>query len=177
MTESHQTSPIIPVIDERLGYDAKAPKDHKLKVEQYNDLLEDIYQREVELTKIKSALIAMRTEIDEDVRHMDGTSTLPREVVKFAEEETEAEKDKDAESLSDSSDKGKKDKKSAKKAKAKGSKGSKKSRISDSELDAEWDYKLELSKGSSKRERRASNASDVEVEMIPLRAKVALSSH
>jgi len=33
-----QTAPIIPVIDERLACPPTAPSDHKMKVEQYNEL-------------------------------------------------------------------------------------------------------------------------------------------
>ncbi|KAF8797607.1 hypothetical protein BYT27DRAFT_7125228 [Phlegmacium glaucopus] len=177
MTESHQaSSPIIPVIDERLAYQASAPADHKIKVDKYNELLEDIYQREVELTKIRSALVAMREEIAEETRILDGTNNETRDAVKDEEEKDEDDNGKEAEQLSDSSsEKGKK--KNYKKTKGKGKGHIKRSKMADSELDAEWDYKLELIRsGSVKKERRASDASEKEVEMVPLRPKAGVMS-
>lgn len=161
MAEAFQTSsPIIPVIDERLGYQANAPADHKIKVDKYNELLEDIYQREVELTKIKSALVDMREEIAEEARTLDGTSHETDNAVKVDEQE--------AEQLSDNNSDGKKDKKSYKKNRGKGKGHNRRSKMADSELDAEWDYKLELMRnGSVRRERDASE------KEVPLRAKAA----
>jgi len=170
MTEAQTSAPIIPVIDERLAYQASAPADHKIKVDKYNELLEDIYQREVELTKMKSALVDLRSEIGEEARILDGTS----EETHDEEEQEEEENDKEAEQLSDNSgEKAKKDKKNYNFKKTKGNwKGNRRSKLADSELDAEWDYKLELMR-NVKRERRASDASEKEV---PLRPKALLTT-
>jgi len=180
MTEPHQTScPIIPVIDERLEYQASAPADHKIKVDKYNELLEDIYQREVELTKIKSALVDMREEIAEEARLLDGTSdhSETHDAAKDEEEEEEAENGKADEQLSDSSTKRANSKKIYKKTKGKAKGHVKRSKIADSELDAEWDYKLELLRnGSVKKDRRVSDASEKEVEMVPMRVKAGLTA-
>jgi len=173
MTESYQTStPIIPVIDERLGYQASAPTDHKMKVDKYNELLEDIYQREVELTKIKSALVDLRSEIAEEAQHLDETHDAAKGNDEAEEEEEEAERHSD-------SSNSKKDnlKKVYKKTKGKAKGHIKRSKMADSELDAEWDYKLDLIRSESvKKERRASEANEKEVEMVPLRAKTGLTS-
>lgn len=53
-----------------------APVDHKKKVQEYNEMLEDIYQREVELTKIKSHLLAMRDEIVEEAQIYGGAEAM-----------------------------------------------------------------------------------------------------
>lgn len=146
-----------------------------MKVDKYNELLEDIYQREVELTKIKSALIDMRSEIAEEARLLEGTSDETHDAAKDDEEAEEEENGKEAGQLSDSRDNLKRIYKKTK-GKAKGH--VKRSKMADSELDAEWDYKLELLRSETvKKERRASNASDKEVEMVPLRAKALTASH
>ena len=145
-----------------------------MKVDKYNELLEDIYQREVELTKIKSALVDMREEIAEEARLLDGT-TSDEMHEKDDEEVEEEENSKEAGQLSDGS---KNLKKIYKKTKGKAKGHIKRSKMADSELDAEWDYKLELIRsGSVKKERHASNASEKEVEMVPLRAKALTASH
>ena len=130
--------------------------------------MEDIYQREVELAKIKSALVDMREEIAEEARILDGTSQETRDVVKEEEEEEEAE-DNNKE-LSDGSETSKKDKKIYKKTKGKSKGHIKRSKMADCELDAEWDYKLELIRNGSVKERRGSNAE------VPLRAKTDVSA-
>jgi len=171
MTEAQTTAPIIPVIDERLGYQTNAPADHKLKVDKYNELLEEIYQREVELTKMKSALVDMRSEIGEEARILDGTSEETRDGIEDDEEEEEAEQVSDSNGSEKSKPQAPKDKKNYKKTKGKG-KGNRRSKLADSELDAEWDYKLELMR-NDKREIRASDVS----EEVPLRAKTTVTSH
>ena len=146
-----------------------------MKVDKYNELLEDVYQREVELTKIKSALRDLRSEIAEETRLLDETSDETRDAAKGDEE---AEKEEEAEQPSDSSS-SKKDnlKKVYKKTKGKAKGHIKRSKMADSELDAEWDYKLDLLRGESvKKERRASDAFEKEVEMVPLRAKAVLTT-
>ena len=150
-----------------------------MKVDKYNELLEDIYQREIELAKIKSALVDLREEIAGEARLLDETtSDETRDAVKSSEEAEEDEEE--AEQLSDSSG-SKKDnlKKVYKKTKGKAKGHIKRSKMADSQLDAEWDYKLDLIRSDSvKKERRASVADAVEkeVEMVPLRAKTGLTS-
>ena len=168
-------------LQERLGYQASAPTDHKMKVDKYNELLEDVYQREVELTKIKSALVDLRTEIAEETKLFDKTSDETRDAVKD-NEEAEEEAEEGSEHNSDSSS-SKKDnlKKVYKKTKGKAKGHIKRSKMADSVLDAEWDYKLDLIRSESvKKERRASVANEKEVEMVPLRAKtgqINVTSH
>ncbi|KAF8966931.1 hypothetical protein BDZ97DRAFT_1917184 [Flammula alnicola] len=158
------TAPIIPVIDERLACLPTAPNDHKAKVAKYNELLEVIYQQEIELGTIKSTLLDMREEIAQEARILDGTSgqVIPAEV---SAGKSENDSDIDAEHvLSDSSsDKGpgKRDgavRKVAKKNKK--AKGSRRSKVPDAQLDGDWDFKLEFGPGAMHRGRRESDASD-----------------
>ena len=142
-----------------------------MKVDKYNELLEDIYQREVELTKIKSALVALREEITEEARLMDETTS--DETRNDAKNNEEGEEEEEAEQVSDSSS-SKKDnlKKIYKKTKGKAKGHNRRSKMADSELDAEWDYKLDLLRSESvKKERRGSDGFEKEVEMVPMRAK------
>lgn len=159
---------IIPVIDERLGYASSASKAHKDKVERYNDLLEEIYEHELELAKMKSALVDMRKEIVEDAQSLDGVAVGVKAV------QTDGIVNGDT-SDNDSIDKEKKDRKRGGRGKAivKG-KGKEKSKVAGTEMDVEWDYNLELS-NSAKRGRRASDASD-SVEP-PTRNAFVLGSH
>ncbi|KDR78378.1 hypothetical protein GALMADRAFT_245533 [Galerina marginata CBS 339.88] len=173
MAENFQTAaPIIPVIDERLECLPTAPRDHKVKVQQYNELLEDIYQREVELSNIKSTLVDMREQIAQEARILEGTniSGLVQQVQASASHEaskSDSGDSSDAEHavLSDSasSDKSRRDAvkllKDARKSKAK-AKSSRRSKVPDAQLGGEWDYKLELGRGSLKRGQRASDAED-----------------
>ena len=145
-----------------------------MKVDKYNELLEDIYQREVELARMKSALVDLREEIANESRLLDDTSDETHDAAKD-NEEAEKEEEEEAEQLSDSSS-GKKDnlKKVYKKTKGKAKGHVKRSKMADSELDAEWDYKLDLLRSESvKKERRAS---EKEGEMVPLRAKTILTT-
>jgi len=169
MAANFQTSaPIIPVIDERLDCPPTAPKDHKIKVQQYNELLEDIYQREVELSSIKSTLIDMREQIAQEARILKGTEAgdLAQQVQAVGTHDaTKSDSsDSDAEHgvLSDSasSDKSRQDAtkvKVAKKTKTK-AKDARRSKVPDAQLGGDWDYKLELGRGSMHRGRRASDA-------------------
>ena len=148
-------------------------------MDKYNELLEDIYQREVELTKIKSALVDLREEIAKEAGLLDKTSDETRDAAKGNEEVEEEEEEEEHHSDSSSS---KKDnlKKIYKKTKGKAKGHVKRSKMADSELDAEWDYKLDLIRSESvKKERRASEANEKEVGMLPPRAKTGpgLSSH
>lgn len=147
-----------------------------MKVDKYNELLEDIYQREVELAKIKSALVDLREEIANETRLLDETSDETGDAAK-GNEEAGKEEEEEAEQLSDSSS-SKKDnlKKTYKKTKGKAKGHIKRSKMADSELDAEWDYKLDLLRESVKKERRGSDAIAKEVEMVPLRAKTVLTT-
>jgi hypothetical protein len=152
-----------------------------MKVDKYNELLEDIYQREVELTKIKSALVDLREEIAGEARLLDETTSDETRDAAAGEGNEEAAEEEEAKQLSDSSSSKKVNlKKVYKKTKGKGKGHIKRSKMADSELDAEWDYKLELlrSDESVKKERRASLADgfEKEVEMVPLRAKTGLTT-
>ncbi|KAJ2915113.1 hypothetical protein MD484_g5294, partial [Candolleomyces efflorescens] len=71
--------PMIPVIDERLNFPKDATKDHKDKINSYNDILEDIFQRELELAKLKASLVDMKLEIVEQAQTLDpnGRVILP----------------------------------------------------------------------------------------------------
>ena len=143
-------------------------------MDKYNELLEDIYQREVELTKIKSALVDLGSEIAEEAQHLDKTSDGT--VTPDAANGEEAEEEEEAASDSSGS---KKDnmKKIYKKTKGKAKGYIRRSKMADSELDAEWDYKLDLIRSEPvKKERRASEANEKEVEMVPLRAKTGLTT-
>ena len=149
-------------LQERLAYLPEAPTEHKAKIDQYNDLLEDIYQREVELTRFKSALTNMRQEISEEVLHLSSTGVLPPvpsatpvEGASKSDSESEAENvlsDSTSGSLGDS--KPFRPKTGSKKAKRKFTRHSK---VPEAQLDAEWDYQL---KPSGKQGRRGSVASE-----------------
>ena len=153
-----------------------------MKVDKYNELLEDVYQREVELSKMKSALVDLREEIAEDTRLLNKTSDDESvDAAKSNEEAAEEDEEEGAEQHSDSSS-SKKDnlKKVYKKTKGKAKGHIKRSKMADSVLDAEWDYKLDLLRSESvKKERRGSDAvakDAKETEMIPLRAKTGLTT-
>jgi isoleucyl-tRNA synthetase len=165
-----QTAPIIPVIDERLTCHPTAPSDHKMKVEQYNDLLEDIYQREVELSNIKSTLLDMRDQIAQEVRILNGSAGVPSATLEAnAIKSDSSESDEAEQALSDSSSGARRDammKKGVKKTKAKAKLGHRRSKVPDAQLSGEWDYRLELGRSSiSKRGRRASGTSDSDVRL------------
>jgi len=159
-----QTAPIIPVIDERLACPPTAPSDHKMKVEQYNELLEDIYQREVELSNIKSTLIDMRNQIAQEASIFDGAAGVPPASLESTASDS-SESDEAEPVLSDSSGGARRDatKKAAKKSK-KAKLGHRRSKVQDAQLSGEWDYNLELGK-NSKRGRRASSASDSDIRL------------
>lgn len=152
-----------------------------MKIDKYNELLEEIYQREVELTKVKSALVDLREEIAEDTRVLNKTSDdETSDAAKSNEEAAAAEEEEEegGEQHSDSSS-SKKDnlKKVYKKTKGKAKGHIKRSKMADSVLDAEWDYKLDLLRSESvKKGRRGSDAVAKEVEMVPLRAKNGLTT-
>lgn len=147
-----------------------------MKVDKYNELLEDIYQREVELTKVKSALVDLREEITE----FEGTQLLdkPTDETHDAAKGNEEAEEEEAEHHSDSSSSKREHlKKIYKKTKGKAKGHIKRSKMADSELDAEWDYKLDLLRSESgKKERRASEGNEKEFEKVPLRAKTGVTS-
>jgi len=164
MTEAYQTTaPIIPVID------VDVPSNFCLQLA-LTLLLGTSWIPNQRASKMKAALVDLCSEIGEEARILDGTSDETRDDNEDQEEEEEVEQ------LSDSngSEKGKpsKDKKNYKKTKGKG-KGNRRSKLADSELDAEWDYKLELIR-NDKREIRAS---DINEEVPQLRAKTTVTSH
>lgn len=151
----------ITIFQERLAYLPEAPLDHKAKIDQYNDLLEDVYQREVELTRFKSALTNMRQEISEEVVHLSSTGVLPP-VPSATPVEGKSDSDSDAENvLSDSTSGSIGDSKAPRRPKTGSKKAKRKftrhSKVPDAELDAEWDYQLDL---SGKKGRRGSAASE-----------------
>jgi hypothetical protein len=152
---------------ERLAYLPEAPLDHKAKIDEYNDLLEDIYQREVELTRFKSALTNMRQEISEEVLHLSSTGVLPP-VSSATPVEGASKSDSDSEAenaLSDSTSgstgdsKPRRPKTGSKKAKRKFTRHSK---VPEAQLDAEWDYQFEV---SGKQARRGSAASEKNMQI------------
>jgi len=162
--QSH--APVIPVVDERLVCLPTAPSDHKAKIAEYNELLEVIFQREVELTGIKSTLADMRETIAQEARILAGVE-VPAPAAR-----SDAESDIDAEHvLSDaSSDKARGVagalKKTAKKDKK--PKGSRRTKVPDAQLDGDWDYKLDLAARGANRGRRASDASESSNEEVAL---------
>ena len=185
MDQSIQTAaPIIPVLDvsllapssyrhtdkngyplqERLNYIPNAPREHNAKIDQYNELLEDIYQREVELTRVKSALVDMRQELTDEVQHLSSTGVLPPVV--SVEARSESESDDAGSVLSDSSGSGSARRNSIGKPFGKGKKvkgkfgrlGNRHSKVPDAQLDAEWDYELEIGR-TGKKGRRGSDSS------------------
>lgn len=180
-----QVAPIIPVIDvrrervlvisdallivsqERLAAPTTASPQHKAKVAEYNELLEVVYQRELELTGIKSTLAEMREMIAQEARIVDGTPTIAQE----AGSKSDSESDIDAEHvLSDtSSEKAIKPfessttavKKVAKKNKK--PKGSRRSKVPNVELGGDWDYQLE---GRGSRPARESEEEESDAEVL-----------
>jgi len=157
------TAPIIPVIDERLAYVPEAPLQHKAKIDQYNDLLEDVYQREVELTRYKSALTNMRQEIAEEAFHLSSTGVLPPVAsatpIEGARSDSESEEAENGMSDSSGSTGDSKARRNSVGSRPHGKTGSKKakrrftrnSKVPEAELDAEWDYQLELGRGSGRK--------------------------
>lgn len=136
-----------------------------MKVEKYNDLLEDIYQREVELSNIKSTLLDMRDQIAEEARILDGGASVPPAKLEAAGKSDSSEGDETEQVLSDSSSGARRDAatatKVAKKIKTKTKLGHRRSKVTDAQLSGEWDYELELGGGKSlitKRGRRPSDA-------------------
>ena len=133
-------------------------------------MLEDIYQRELELNTIKLSLIDMREQIAQEARILEGVNTndLASHIHAASTHDTiksDSSDFSDAEQvLSDSSsDKVGRStavtavqKKVAKNIKTK-AKGNRRSKVPDAQLGGDWDYKLELGRGSSG--RRASDAS------------------
>ena len=173
-------------IQERIDCPTTAPKDHKLKVQQYNDLLEDIFQREVELSNIKSTLLDMRHEILEEARIFE--STEPGVLTAAYAQQVQAAASHDAARLSDasslassSSDASSSDVdpaeqagtaadvlggrsggakvKVAKKTKTK-AKGARRSKVPDAQLGGDWDYRLDIS--TKKVQRAGSDESESE---------------
>lgn len=131
-------------------------------------MLEVIYQRELELTGIKSTLAEMREMIAQEARIVDGTPIIAQETGS----KSESESDIDAEHvLSDtSSEKAIKPyegsfaaavKKVAKKNKK--PKGSRRSKVPNVELGGDWDYQLE---GRGSRPARESEEEDSDAEVL-----------
>ncbi|KAF9526007.1 hypothetical protein CPB83DRAFT_817612 [Crepidotus variabilis] len=164
------TSPIIPVIDERLNCLPAAPREHKAKVDQYNELLEVIYEREVELARIKSSLIDMHRDITEEVHHLENIGVLPPDsAAALGARSAVLDSDSEAENvLSDSSgstgegitkirtgSKPASGKNATRKVKGKfGRLGGRHSKVPEAQLAAEWDEKLELGRGGGNKGSR-----------------------
>jgi hypothetical protein len=140
-----------------------------MKIEQYNDLLEDIYQREVELSNIKSTLLDMRDQIAQEALIFETAGVPPATVEATAIKSDSSDSDEAEQVLSDSSSSARRDattKKGVKKSKAKAKLGHRRSKVLDAQLSGEWDYKLELGRSSiSKRGRRDSGASDSDIRL------------
>ncbi|KAF9480283.1 hypothetical protein BDN70DRAFT_857072 [Pholiota conissans] len=165
MADILQTAaPIIPVIDERLVASPGASNEHKSKIAEYNELLEVIYQREVELGSIKSSLADMREMIAQEARIIEAGSVGAAGIPALDASKSDSESDIDAEHvLSDASSKRADGTSPAKKVakKNKKPKGSRRSKAPDAHLDGDWDFKLDLaSRGAMNRGRRESDASD-----------------
>jgi hypothetical protein len=140
-----------------------------VKVEKYNDMLEDIYQREVELSNIKSTLLDMRDQIAEEARILDGTASVPPATLEAAGKSDSSESDEAEQVLSDSSSGAHAATvtKVAKKIKTKTKLGHRRSKVTDAQLSGEWDFQLEFGGKSSisRRGRRPSDASDSGVRL------------
>jgi len=167
MTESYQTSPpIVPVID------VGVLRQPLFAINKLSLGTSGIPSQRA--NKIKSALVDMRSEIADEAQLLDKPSDDTGDAVK-GNEEAEEDVEEEAEHHSDSSS-SKKDnlKKIYKKTKGRAKGHIKRSKMADSELDAQWDYKLDLLRNEPvKKERRASEANEKEV---PLRAKTGVAS-
>ncbi len=163
----------VPFLQERLSYLPEAPHDHREKIDRYNELLEDVYQREVELTRFKSALLDMHQEITEEVQHLSSTGVLSpiTTAIDAAKSESESEGAENVHSDSSGSSgdyksrrnsSGRPSVKGGKKIKRKfGRLGNRNSKVPEAQLDAEWDYRLDLGK-------KGRRGSDVSVTNIPV---------
>ncbi|TFK24883.1 hypothetical protein FA15DRAFT_618808 [Coprinopsis marcescibilis] len=164
--------PMIPVLDERLVSPGDATRDHKFKIESYNDLLEDIYHRELELSKLKAGLIDMRAIIVEEAQTLDNNGTpivpgpatelggVPSESTDAAASESDGGISSDN-SLTEKGPKGAMKKRRGSKGKFK-CKGREKVRISGEEMGQNWDYNVRSSRRTHL--RRASDASESDLE-------------
>lgn len=57
-------------MQERIDIPRDAPKEQQRKITAYNELLEDIYQRKMELETLECHLAAMKLEIEGDIEHL-----------------------------------------------------------------------------------------------------------
>ncbi|KAH6904488.1 hypothetical protein BKA70DRAFT_1432242 [Coprinopsis sp. MPI-PUGE-AT-0042] len=130
MSMSNTQAPIIPVLDERLICPVDGEKEHRTKIDSYNELLESIYHRELELSKLKAGLVDMRHEIVEEAETLDTRGSLlvahPVTEVTFADDASgDSESDAGMSEGSSASENGaavreKKQRRGGKKAKGKG---------------------------------------------------------
>ncbi|RXW20147.1 hypothetical protein EST38_g5721 [Candolleomyces aberdarensis] len=158
--------PIIPVIDERLNFPKDATQDHKAKINTYNDMLEDIFIRELELAKLKASLVDMKVEIVEDAQTLDpnGQVILPSSLKAGNESDgsgSSSEGDSEAVETDSASGEDAAFKLSKpKNRKRRGSKGKSKGKGRDAtrreEMGKDWDYNLTVSGGA----RRVRDAED-----------------
>ncbi|PPR01681.1 hypothetical protein CVT24_001510 [Panaeolus cyanescens] len=168
MSSVQNNIPMIPVIDELLVPSATAPAEHKKKVQEYNEMLEDIYQREVELTRIKSHLLSMRDEIVEEAQIYGGAEAMESIIAastilninSYSDEGLDSDSASGSENnvLSDGTGStGIAPYKAAAKAskprpkikgtmKSKGT-GYRRSKVPDAQLGASWDYRLDVNRG------------------------------
>ncbi|KAF5326093.1 hypothetical protein D9611_000859 [Ephemerocybe angulata] len=164
--------PIIPVTDERLNYPLDADKVHKAKINDYNDLLEDIFHRELELAKLKASLIDMKVEIVEEAQTLDTTGNVILPSSLRGGEPTDASKSDSSSGEDGESDAGASgpasgsEEGAAKKGalkKRRGSKGKSKGKGRDAtrteERGASWDYNLNVA-GGARRGRLEDDAED-----------------
>ncbi|KAF8999773.1 hypothetical protein BDQ17DRAFT_1543435 [Cyathus striatus] len=140
-------SHMIPVTDERLEYHPKGNKEQKAKIDAYNDMVEDVYERKVELVRMEETLIDMRREILEENAILSGVVQVPAE-----ESESEKEEESGEQVLSDSGSSDKSGDKAAKKAEKKKtgfkskakSKGRERTKVGGARMDVDWDYRLDV---------------------------------
>ncbi|KAJ3521839.1 hypothetical protein NMY22_g12144 [Coprinellus aureogranulatus] len=147
--------PIVPVIDERLHFPSDATKPHKDKINSYNDLLEEVFQRELELARLKASLVDMKVEIVEEAQTLDTTGqVISAESLKAGEADVESsESGEEAESDSAASGEDAAAKKDGSgKKKRRGSKGKSKGKgrvaMRAEERGANWDYNLNVAGGN-----------------------------
>jgi hypothetical protein len=152
-------------LQERLNFPTDATKDHKVKIHTYNDMLEGIFQRELELAKLKASLVDMKLEIVEEAQTLDpkGQVILPSSLKPDSESSDAASSSSsegDSEALETDSASG--EDVASKLAKPKnrkrrGSKGKSKGKGRDptrkEELGKDWDYNLSMAGGARRVER------------------------
>lgn len=129
-----------------------ATRDHQVKINIYNELLEDAFVRELELAKLKASLIDLKREIVGDAVTLDPTGqVIELSSLLAINDEGSASSDEAVESDSGSSDAGLRQSQGAKEKslkKRRGSKGKANRRGRDGtrkeQLSEGWDYNLSV---------------------------------